>query len=80
MRQLADSQVTEVIVKPSGASLLWCVGVLPSGRLVDLGSVLVGFDGRLTERLGQARDLLGSHVGDFLDALGEFLNRRGSRR
>ncbi|WP_199034593.1 hypothetical protein [Glycomyces salinus] len=82
MTGVPGSGVTHVIVKRSGRHLFWCAGFTRANTTADLGVVVLGFDGRLTARLGDdgLRLLQGGSLPAMLDALNVFLRPKGAQR
>lgn len=80
MSRLPRCRASAIAVKQSGEHLFWCTAVLGSGGPeVDLGPVVLGFDGVFTERWNaQAKALVGGEdeTAAFFAALGVFLGRR----
>lgn len=78
MRELEGCRAREIVVRRSGYGTFWCRAILgPKTSPVELGPLLLGFDGTLTEQWSPAKHLVGDQLPAFLDALAGFLLQRG---
>jgi len=78
MSGLAGCQVREILVDRTGDNRFWCRAIRgPRSAPIDLGPLLLGFDGQLTDQWSGEKHLLGGHTDSFLTALRTFLDQRG---